>query len=171
MVSGPQGKEQCLADAGSDFQITGAQAQGLYVTGGATATLKQGASVNLVGDGAVVAEVDGNEYALDGSITQTNTGSVITNEADISSPLNNAKGFITRNQGLLINNGNIDFTTVQIISASGLITAALKIQEAVLRSMALHYLLKVHSLRLPAQEGISSLWMVRLPLSWGRARH
>ncbi|HGX0428208.1 TPA: autotransporter outer membrane beta-barrel domain-containing protein, partial [Escherichia coli] len=86
-------------------------AQGLYVTGGATATLKQGASVNLVGDGAVVAEVDGNEYALDGSITQTNTGSVITNEADISSPLNNAKGFITRNQGLLINSGNIDFTT------------------------------------------------------------
>lgn len=99
-----------LAEAGSDFQILGAQAQGLYVTGGATATLKQGASVNLVGDGAVVAEVDGNEYALDGSITQTNTGSVITNEADISSPLNNAKGFITRNQGLLINSGNIDFT-------------------------------------------------------------
>ncbi|MCZ5662349.1 hypothetical protein O5623_28745 [Escherichia coli] len=32
-------------------------------------------------------------------------------EADISSPLNNAKGFITRNQGLLINSGNIDFTT------------------------------------------------------------
>ena len=99
-----------LAEAGSDFQILGAQAQGLYVTGGATATLKQGVSVNLVGDGAVVAEVDGNEYALDGSITQTNTGSVITNEADISSPLNNAKGFITRNQGLLINSGNIDFT-------------------------------------------------------------
>ncbi|EFK4235329.1 autotransporter outer membrane beta-barrel domain-containing protein, partial [Escherichia coli] len=99
-----------LAEAGSDFQILGAQAQGLYVTGGATATLKQGVSVNLVGDGAVVAEVDGNEYALDGSITQTNTGSVITNEADISSPLNNARGFITRNQGLLINSGNIDFT-------------------------------------------------------------
>ncbi|EHG6070528.1 autotransporter outer membrane beta-barrel domain-containing protein [Salmonella enterica subsp. diarizonae serovar 61:z52:z53] len=99
-----------LAEAGSDFQILGAQAQGLYVTGGATVTLKQGVSVNLVGDGAVVAEVDGNEYALDGSITQTNTGSVITNEADISSPLNNVKGFITRNQGLLINSGNIDFT-------------------------------------------------------------
>ncbi|EOU6460923.1 ESPR-type extended signal peptide-containing protein, partial [Escherichia coli] len=99
------------AEAGSDFQILGDLAQGLYVTGGATATLKQGISVNLVGGGAVVAEVDGNEYALDGSITQTNTGSVITNEADISSPLNNAKGFITRNQGLLINSGNIDFTT------------------------------------------------------------
>ncbi|EIZ4568895.1 TPA: autotransporter outer membrane beta-barrel domain-containing protein [Escherichia coli] len=98
------------AEAGSDFQILGDLAQGLYVTGGATATLKQGISVDLVGDGAVVAEVDGNEYALDGSITQTNTGSVITNEADISSPLNNAKGFITRNQGLLINSGNIDFT-------------------------------------------------------------
>ncbi|EFH7722440.1 autotransporter outer membrane beta-barrel domain-containing protein [Escherichia coli] len=98
------------AEAGSDFQILGDLAQGLYVTGGATATLKQGISVDLMGDGAVVAEVDGNEYALDGSITQTNTGSVITNEADISSPLNNAKGFITRNQGLLINSGNIDFT-------------------------------------------------------------
>lgn len=100
-----------LAGAGSDFQILGAQAQGLYVTGGATATLKQGVSVNLVGGGAVVAEVDGNEYALDGGITQRNTCSTITNEADISSPLNNAKGFITRNQGLLINSGNIDFTT------------------------------------------------------------
>ncbi|EHJ8506378.1 autotransporter outer membrane beta-barrel domain-containing protein [Salmonella enterica subsp. diarizonae serovar 47:k:z53:[z84]] len=98
------------AESGSNFQILGAQAQGVYVTGGATATLKQGVTVNLVGDGAVVAEVDGNEYALDGSITQTNTGSTITNEADISSPLNKAKGFITRNQGLLINNGNIDFT-------------------------------------------------------------
>ncbi|EKR7608133.1 ESPR domain-containing protein, partial [Escherichia coli] len=98
------------AEAGSDFQIVGKQAQGLYVTGGATATLKQGISVNLEGDGAVVAEVDGNEYALDGSITQTNTGSVITNEADISSQRDSVKGFITRNQGLLINSGNIDFT-------------------------------------------------------------
>ncbi|HGC0926411.1 TPA: hypothetical protein ACIXZ4_005138, partial [Escherichia coli] len=52
------------AEAGSDFQILGDLAQGLYVTGGATATLKQGISVNLVGGGAVVAEVDGNEYAL-----------------------------------------------------------------------------------------------------------
>ncbi|EFC1628591.1 autotransporter outer membrane beta-barrel domain-containing protein, partial [Escherichia coli] len=98
------------AEAGSDFQIVGKQAQGLYVTGGATATLKQGISVNLEGDGAVVAEVDGNEYALNGSITQMNTGSVITNEADISSQRDSVKGFITRNQGLLINSGNIDFT-------------------------------------------------------------
>ncbi|HAS1742909.1 autotransporter outer membrane beta-barrel domain-containing protein [Enterobacter hormaechei] len=99
-----------VAGSGSDFQILGDNAKGLYVTGGAEATLEQGVSVNLVGDGAIVAEVDGNAYGLDGSVTGQNTGSVLTNEADITTALSNATGFITRNQGLLVNNGNIDFT-------------------------------------------------------------
>ncbi len=101
---------EVIAESGSNFQILGAEAKGLYVTGGAEATLKQGVTVNLVGDGAVVAEVDGNEYGLDGSVTGQDTGSVLTNEADITTDLSNATGFITRNQGLLVNTGNIDFT-------------------------------------------------------------
>ncbi len=99
-----------VADAGSDFQVLGARAQGVYITGGATGLMNSGVSVNLVGFGAVVGEVDGNEYALDGSVTNVDTGSKLTNKADITTPLRDAIGFITRNKGLMVNTGNINFT-------------------------------------------------------------
>ena len=98
------------ASAGSDFQILGDKAQGVYVAGGATGMLEEGVTVNLVGDGAVVGTVDGNEYDLAGNIVSTNTGSTFINNANISSPLSMATGFISRDAGVLINNGSIDFT-------------------------------------------------------------
>uniref|UniRef100_UPI002483E48D ESPR domain-containing protein n=1 Tax=Budvicia diplopodorum TaxID=1119056 RepID=UPI002483E48D len=99
-----------VASSGSDFQILGAGAKGVYITGAAKGTLKSGTTVSLVGDGAVVGVVDGNEYDLAGNILTSNTGSTLTNESNITSTLNNAIGFITQNQGLLVNQGNIDFT-------------------------------------------------------------
>ncbi|WP_211959079.1 ESPR domain-containing protein, partial [Budvicia diplopodorum] len=99
-----------IASSGSDFQILGAGAKGMYITGAAKGTLKSGTTVSLVGDGAVVGVVDGNEYDLAGNILTSNTGSTLTNESNITSTLNNAIGFITQNQGLLVNKGNIDFT-------------------------------------------------------------
>lgn len=99
-----------VASSGSDFQILGAGAKGVYITGAAKGILKAGTSVSLVGDGAVVGVVDGNEYDLAGNILATDTGSTLTNESNIISTLNNAIGFITQNQGLLVNQGNIDFT-------------------------------------------------------------
>uniref|UniRef100_UPI001BAC3BF9 ESPR domain-containing protein n=1 Tax=Budvicia diplopodorum TaxID=1119056 RepID=UPI001BAC3BF9 len=99
-----------VASSGSNFQILGAGAKGVYITGAANGTLQAGTSVSLVGNGAVVGVVDGNEYDLAGNILTSNTGSTLTNESNITSTLNNAIGFITQNQGLLVNQGNIDFT-------------------------------------------------------------
>ncbi|WP_211959114.1 ESPR domain-containing protein, partial [Budvicia diplopodorum] len=99
-----------VASSGSNFQILGAGAKGVYITGAANGTLQAGTSVSLVGNGAVVGVVDGNEYDLAGNILTTNTGSTLTNESNITSTLNNAIGFITQNQGLLVNQGNITLT-------------------------------------------------------------
>ena len=96
---------------GSHLSIQGTGAQGIYAAGGASATLAQGVKADLTGSGAVVGVVDGNEYDLAGSVTATNTGTILTNEADIRSGLAGATAFITQNQGMLVNKGNIDLTT------------------------------------------------------------
>uniref|UniRef100_UPI002A81F14F ESPR-type extended signal peptide-containing protein n=1 Tax=Enterobacter bugandensis TaxID=881260 RepID=UPI002A81F14F len=99
------------AASGSHLSVQGTGAQGIYAAGGASAALEQGVTADLTGSGAVVGVVDGNEYDLAGSVTATNTGTVLTNEADISSGLAGATAFITQNQGMLVNKGNIDLTT------------------------------------------------------------
>ena len=99
------------AAKGSHLSIQGTGAQGIYAAGGASATLAQGVTAHLTGSGAVVGVVDGNEYDLAGSVTATNTGTILTNEADIRSGLAGATAFITQNQGMLVNKGNIDLTT------------------------------------------------------------
>ncbi len=100
------------AAAGSDFQVLGVNAMAVLVQGGAHATLAAGSTVTLVGDGAIVGQVDGNEYAIDGTtVIRSNTNAQLINNATLSSPLSNATGFVTQNQGLLINNGIIDLTT------------------------------------------------------------
>uniref|UniRef100_UPI002A819A28 ESPR-type extended signal peptide-containing protein n=1 Tax=Enterobacter bugandensis TaxID=881260 RepID=UPI002A819A28 len=93
---------QVNAASGSHVSIQGSGAQGIYVAGGASAALEQGVTAALTGSGAVVGVVDGNEYDLAGSVTATNTGTVLTNEADISSGLAGATAFITQNQGMLV---------------------------------------------------------------------
>lgn len=99
------------AAAGSHLSIQGTGAQGVYAAGGASATLSQGVTADLTGSGAVVGVVDGNEYDLSGTVTKTNTGTILTNEADITSGLAGATAFISQNQGMLVNKGNIDLTT------------------------------------------------------------
>lgn len=99
------------AAAGSHLSIQGTGAQGVYAAGGASATLSQGVSADLTGSGVVVGVVDGNEYDLAGTVTKTNTGTILTNEADITSGLAGATAFISQNQGMLVNKGNIDLTT------------------------------------------------------------
>lgn len=99
------------AAAGSHLSIQGAGAQGVYAAGGSSATLSQGVTADLTGSGAVVGVVDGNEYDLSGTVTKTNTGTILTNEADITSGLAGATAFISQNQGMLVNKGNIDLTT------------------------------------------------------------
>lgn len=99
------------AAKGSHLSIQGTGAQGIYAAGGASATLAQGVTADLTGSGAVVGVVDGNEYDLAGSVTATYTGTILTNEADIRSGLAGATAFITQNQGMLVNKGNIDLTT------------------------------------------------------------
>ncbi|MFN3089184.1 hypothetical protein ACK3HF_21785, partial [Enterobacter kobei] len=64
----------------------------------------------VTGSGAVVGVVDGNEYDLAGGVTNSNMGTILTNEASITSGLAGATAFITQNQGKLINTGRIDLS-------------------------------------------------------------
>ena len=98
------------AAAGSQLSIAGTGAQGIYVAGGADATLEKGVTADLTGSGAVVGVVDGNEYDLAGGVTNSNMGTILTNEASITSGLAGATAFITQNQGKLINTGRIDLS-------------------------------------------------------------
>lgn len=97
--------------AGSNFQVLGDDAMSVLVQGGAHVTLEKGTSVSLVGDGAIVGQVDGNAYGIDGTtITRSNTDAQLINNATLNTNLSNATGFVTQNQGLLVNNGVLDFS-------------------------------------------------------------
>lgn len=97
--------------SGSEFGLSGEGAQGLYVAGGALATVASGAIMNQTNAGATAGLVDGNQYALDGTtVMATNTGSTLTNGAALTSSQAGAIGFISQNKGILVNNGNLTFS-------------------------------------------------------------
>ena len=96
--------------SGSQFDLSGAGAQGLYVAGGAQATVANGAVMNQTNAGATAGLVDGNYYALDGTTLASNTGSMLTNGAALISTQAGAVGFISQNLGILVNNGNLQFS-------------------------------------------------------------
>ncbi|WP_445658989.1 autotransporter outer membrane beta-barrel domain-containing protein [Achromobacter sp. NCFB-sbj8-Ac1-l] len=97
--------------SGSQFDLSGAGAQGLYVSGGAQATVASGAVMNQTNAGATAGLVDGNFYSLDGStLLASNTGSTLTNGASLTSTQAGAVGFITQNLGILVNNGSLQFS-------------------------------------------------------------
>lgn len=96
--------------SGSQFHLSGMGARGLYVSGGAQATVANGTAMNLTRAGATVGLVDGNHYALDGTtVLASNTGASLTNGASLTSTQAGAVGFITQNQGILVNNGSLRF--------------------------------------------------------------
>ncbi|MDM0046283.1 autotransporter outer membrane beta-barrel domain-containing protein [Variovorax dokdonensis] len=94
-------------EAGSTLSVTGTNARGLYVTGGAQVELTNGVQVNLDGAGATAGVVDGKRYGLDGSEQASNTTSTLTNSADLSTSQAGAIGFVAQNQGKLVNRGDI----------------------------------------------------------------
>ena len=97
--------------SGSQFDLSGTGAQGLYVAGGAQATVANGAVMNQTNAGATAGLVDGNYYALDGTtLLASNTGSMLTNGAALTSNQAGAVGFISQNQGILVNNGSLQFS-------------------------------------------------------------
>ncbi|AWH89020.1 autotransporter outer membrane beta-barrel domain-containing protein [Limnobaculum parvum] len=96
--------------SGSTFNVGGDNAMAVLVQGGAEGNLKAGTTVNLTGTNTIVGTVDGNEYAIDGvTVLNTNTGSKLNSDATLNSTTAGATGFITQNQGILTNNGTINF--------------------------------------------------------------
>ncbi|CAB3706173.1 hypothetical protein LMG3458_02938 [Achromobacter deleyi] len=97
--------------SGSLFTLSGEGAQGLYVAGGAHATVADGTVINLTQAGATAGLVDGNLYALDGTtVLATNTGATLTNGAALNSTQAGAVGFTAQNLGALVNNGSLRFS-------------------------------------------------------------
>ena len=96
--------------AGSAFNLIGEGSQGVYADGGANVTINAGSNFTLAGNGAVAGVVNGDQVALDGSITASNTGTQLTNLANLTSTASGATGFIAENLGTLTNLGNITMT-------------------------------------------------------------
>ncbi len=87
-----------------------------------------------------------------------------------SSPLNNAKGFITRNQGLLIKAATLISLPVQIISASGLIMAFWKYRKPYSGQWRCIICWREHA-QITSTGGDIVAVDGEAALSWGRARH
>ncbi|MDM0043956.1 autotransporter outer membrane beta-barrel domain-containing protein [Variovorax dokdonensis] len=94
-------------ESGSTLAVEGNDARGLQVTGGAQATVAAGAKIELAGVGATAGIVDGKRYGLDGSEQATGTGSTLTNATAVSASHAGATGFVTQNQGSLVNTGSV----------------------------------------------------------------
>ncbi len=108
--------------AGQQLNVSGDSAVGLFVSGGANATVASN-TIMLLASGATAGIVDGNRYGLDGSVQATSTGATLTNATNFASTQAGAVGFVSQNKGLLVNSDSInlsgaDAIGVKIVSGS-----------------------------------------------------
>ncbi len=96
------------------LSVTGTGATGIRIEGGAQGEIGADAViVRIDGQNTTAGIVDGDYYDLDGSVNEAKHGdSVLTSYATLetSNTANGAFGYIARNGGTLIHQGNIDFT-------------------------------------------------------------
>ncbi|WP_336777562.1 autotransporter outer membrane beta-barrel domain-containing protein [Pantoea sp. USHLN256] len=100
-----------IATHGATFNLNSDYASGLWITDGARATVDAATKVNLIGQDARWAQVDGNRYLLQGSVvnpdTQFNENTLLTNHAALSGNDKFQRGLIARNHAQVINTANI----------------------------------------------------------------
>ncbi|MHC5306499.1 autotransporter outer membrane beta-barrel domain-containing protein [Bartonella sp. LJL80] len=102
--------------------VAGADAIGVYINGGAFGQISDNSverEIYLQGNGAVGGVVDGRYHKLDTSYASGEDSTTkLVNYAKIDSNAENVTGFITRNSGLLINQGSISLSNG--INATGI---------------------------------------------------
>ncbi|SUB81376.1 Outer membrane protein IcsA autotransporter precursor [Pragia fontium] len=100
-----------VSAGGLTLNVSGLNATGVKIEGGALGTIDNSTVINLSGQGAIAAIADGQGHKLDGS----NNGAIdsttrLVAAANLTSSLNGVTGYIARNQASLVNSGNIEFT-------------------------------------------------------------
>ncbi|VEJ53598.1 autotransporter outer membrane beta-barrel domain-containing protein [Pragia fontium] len=96
---------------GLTLDVSGMDATGVKIEGGAVGNIDNTTKINLTGRGAVAGIADGQGHKLDGSDNGAiDNTTKLTAAADLISSLNGVTGYIARNQASLINSGNILFT-------------------------------------------------------------
>ncbi|MDR7948299.1 autotransporter outer membrane beta-barrel domain-containing protein [Achromobacter aegrifaciens] len=129
LVTGATGSDvSAFNSGGMTINLTGEDAIGVRVQGGAQGKIATNAVIKLLGAGAIAGVADGQKYGLDGSAVGAPVMGVLTNAthdagaagfgtgtlliagADLSSSLTDVVGYVARNGASLSNSGNIVFT-------------------------------------------------------------
>ena len=103
-----------------ELKVSGENAKGVAVQGGANAKITDSTKFSVEGDGATLAEIDGKYYDLNGKEAPNSLNGVHSTAKSIlesAAILNassfkaiNSTGYLVKNNGVLSHSGNIDFT-------------------------------------------------------------
>jgi outer membrane autotransporter protein len=92
----------------STLTLSGSGARGVFINGGATGAITADAVINLLGTGSSAGTVDGLRYDLNGTAQGSAVpGTLLTSNAMVSSATPQLVGFVTQNQGRLLQGGSI----------------------------------------------------------------
>lgn len=110
---------QTTADlSGFTLKVSGEEATGIRVEGGAEATITEDTAIQLTGNGAILAQVDGWYYNLNGEHASSSDGnSTLKSDANLTTnsgseqyiSAENAVGYLLTHGGKLEHTGTIDF--------------------------------------------------------------
>ncbi|MBB3228106.1 autotransporter family porin [Luteibacter sp. Sphag1AF] len=96
---------------GAQIEVTGNNATGVVVEGGATGTIDAATTMHLTGVGSVAGIVDGQKHTLTGANSGSPVASTaLTTAATLTESQQSLTGYIARNSGKLTNSGNISFS-------------------------------------------------------------
>lgn len=93
------------------LNLSGQNASGVLIEGGAVGTIASTATINQSGIGSTAGIVDGQKYDLSGAPVGTpDPTTSLSSAATLNSALDDVTGYIARNEGQLTNSGNLTFT-------------------------------------------------------------
>ena len=103
-----------------ELKVSGENAKGVAVQGGANAKITDSTKFSVEGDGATLAEIDGKYYDLNGKEAPNSLNGVHSTAKSIlesaaildasSFKATNSTGYLVKNNGVLSHSGRIDFT-------------------------------------------------------------
>jgi autotransporter family porin len=92
----------------SALTVTGTNARGVFINGGATGVLTADAVIRLLGIGSSAGTVDGLRYDLNGAAQGVpDPSTLLTSNAVVNSATPQLVGFVTQNQGRLLQSGSM----------------------------------------------------------------
>jgi len=117
------GAPSTFSSGNMTLNLSGGDARGVVIEGGATGNIAATATINQTGVGSIAGIVDGQKYDLAGApVGVPNPLTSLVSAATLNSALDGVTGYIARNRGQLTNSGNVVFTgahTIGLFADSG----------------------------------------------------